>query len=433
MIYGNYDFLDLKYKPKATEVVCEFRIKPKKGDSLIKAAEYVTGESSIGTWTKIQTMNPVLAKKLKPTIFYANKKTFVVKIAYPEELFEPGNMPGILSSIAGNIFGMKDIDALRLEDIHFTKKLVKSFLGPQFGIKGIRKMTNIRRRPLIGTIVKPKVGLTEKEHAKVAYESWLGGLDVVKDDENLVSMSFNNFYIRIKEVYKKKNMVEKQTGKQKIYLPNITAEVDEMKKRANAVKKLGGRFVMVDILTAGFSALQTIRAHTEKLGLAIHAHRAMHGAITRNKDHGISMLVIAKIARLIGVDTLHIGTAGFGKMEAGKDEVLKYEQEVEFPNVKEDIKKNVLGQEYFGLKPTLAVASGGISPISIRGVMRAMGDDIVMQFGGGCHGHPQGTLAGAKAIKQALDAEKKGISIKEAVKNNPKKNQELALAIDKWG
>ena len=183
MIYGNYDFLDLKYEPKATEVICEFKLIPQMGENVKRAAEYVAGESSIGTWTKIQTMNPRLAKKLKPTIFYANEKTGIVKIAYPEELFEPGNMPGILSSIAGNIFGMKDVE-------------------------GIRKITGIKNRPFIGTIVKPKVGLTEKEHAKVAYDAWVGGLDLVKDDENLVSMSFNNFYKKIAEVYKlRKNLI----------------------------------------------------------------------------------------------------------------------------------------------------------------------------------------------------------------------------------
>ena len=237
MIYGNCEFVDKKYKPKKTDLIVEYRVKPIKGVSLERICELLAGESSIGTWTKISTMNPTIAKKLKPHAFYINKKENIVRIAYPEKLFEKNNMSGILSSIAGNIFGMKEAEKLKLQDITFPESIVKSFPGPKYGIKGVRKITKVKNRPLIGTIVKPKVGLTEKQHAKVAYESWAGGLDVVKDDENLTSMEFNNFYKRIKLTLKARNKAEKETGEKKIYLPNITAEYEEMKKRAEYVKK----------------------------------------------------------------------------------------------------------------------------------------------------------------------------------------------------
>ncbi|MBW2999848.1 ribulose-bisphosphate carboxylase large subunit, partial [Candidatus Woesearchaeota archaeon] len=187
------DYIDLKYRPQKNDVVCEYYVEPGLGLSLEKACQHIAGESSIGTWTTISTMSPAIAKKLKPSVFSINKKTNEVRIAYHSDLFEAGNMPEILSSIAGNIFGMKAVKNLRLQDIQFPKKIIDSFLGPQFGIEGIRKLTRIKNRPLVGTIVKPKVGLNEKQHAKVAYEAWAGGLDVVKDDENLSSMTFNNF------------------------------------------------------------------------------------------------------------------------------------------------------------------------------------------------------------------------------------------------
>ncbi len=138
-------------------------------------------------------MDQRIAERLKPNIFSLSKKRKTIKIAYPVELFEAGNMPCILSSIAGNIFGMKAVKNLRLEDISFPEKIVKSFKGPKFGINGVRKVLKVRKRPLVGTIIKPKVGLNPDKHAKVAYEAWVGGCDIVKDDENLTNQKFNPF------------------------------------------------------------------------------------------------------------------------------------------------------------------------------------------------------------------------------------------------
>ncbi len=428
-IYGNLEFINLKYKPKSTDVVVEYRAEPQKGTTLKRLCEYLAGESSIGTWTKIQTMNPKIAKTLKPKVFYVSEKTKQVKIAYPEKLFEFGNMPGILSSIAGNIFGMKEVKGLRFEDFSLTKKHVRAFRGPQFGIKGIRKMTGVKKRPFVGTIVKPKVGLTSAQHAKVAYNSWAGGLDLVKDDENLTSMTFNKFDKRVQLTLKARKKAEKETGEKKLYLPNITAPYNEMIRRAKLVKKLGGEYIMYDVLTGGWSALQGLREFCQDHKLAIHAHRAMHGALTRSPMMGISMLTLAKTYRLIGVDTLHIGTAGIGKMHGNREEEINIEQEIEWPYIKGNIHEHLLTQNWHGLKPVLAVASGGLSPLHLPKVMKVMGNDIVMQGGGGVHGHPAGTRVGATAFRQAVEAAMDGISLREYAKTH----SELAGAIEKWG
>lgn len=420
------NYINLKYKPKNTELLTEYYVDPAKGYTLDYCAEQIAAESSIGTWTTISTMNKRIATRLKPHVYYINKKSKIIKIAYPQALFEKGNMPQILSSIAGNIFGMKMLKNLRLEDIEFPKALIDSFKGPRYGIAGIRQLTRVKNRPLIGTIVKPKVGLNEKQHAKVAYEAWVGGLDVVKDDENLSSMAFNSFKKRITETVKMKKLAEQKTGEKKIYMPNVTAETMEMLKRADYVKKKGNEYVMIDVLTAGFAAVQTLRNHTD---LVIHAHRAMHAALTKNHKHGISMLCLAKLYRLIGVDQIHIGTAGVGKMGGTKNEIVMIEDEVEDVYISQDDKELVLEQNWFRIKPTLAVASGGLSPLSIPPVVKAMGNNIVMQFGGGCHGHPQGTLKGAIALRQSLDATMKNISLEEYAKDHV----ELRQALKKFG
>src|SRR3989344_8294468 len=154
------DFINLKYKPNSDDLVCLFRVEPNK-ISVKEAAATVALESSVGTWTDVHEKEYV--RKLGAKVFWINGN--MIKIAYPEELFEKGNAPNILSSIAGNIFGMKIVKNLRLEDIKFPTGLLKSFPGPKFGIQGIRKIMKIKTRPLVGTIVKPKLGLRTKDHA----------------------------------------------------------------------------------------------------------------------------------------------------------------------------------------------------------------------------------------------------------------------------
>ena len=415
-------YIDLKYEPEKNDLICLFRIEPDKGISIKKAAENVAAESSIGTWTEVK-MSPEI-RKLGAKIFEI--KGNYVKIAYPSELFEPGNMPQILSSIAGNVFGMKAIRNLRLEDVEWPEILIKSFKGPLYGIGGIRKLLKIPERPLTGTIIKPKLGLNEVNHAKVAYEAWVGGMDIVKDDENLSSQTFNNFSKRISETLKMRDLAEKETGERKIYMPNITAEIDTMLERANFVKECGGEYVMVDIITVGWSALQTLRKANDDLKLVLHAHRAGHATFTRNKKHGISMVVIGDIARLIGLDQIHIGTI-VGKMQGLKEEILTTEDEIEKKIVKEH--SHYLAEDWLNIKPVFAVCSGGLHPGMVPYLVKTLGKNIIIQAGGGIHGHKLGTTAGAKAMRQAIDAVMQNVSLKDYAK----RYKELAIALRQWG
>jgi len=424
---GYKGFIDLKYKPSKTDVVCQYRVVPSKKYSFKDVASMTAGESSVGTWTDLKTMNPRIGKTLAPKVFYMNKKNYRIRIAYPLALFELGNLPEILSSIGGNIFGMKAVKELFWEDVTIPKKMLKSFQGPRYGINGLRKKFKIKGRPFVGTIVKPKVGLTEKEHAKVAYDSWMGGCDVVKDDENLTSQNFNHFKKRFLLTNKLRLKAEKETGEKKAYLINCTAPCEEMLERIKFVEKNGGNYIMLDILTLGWSALQTARKKTK---LPIHAHRAGHAMFDRPsngiKGFGMSMEVIAQLARMVGVDTLHIGTV-YGKMSGGKKEVLHIEKEMEQSFTKQT--KENLEQKWFRVKPVLGVASGGVHPGIVDKIMKFMGNDVVIQAGGGIHGHPQGTRVGAIALRQAVDATLRKINLKEYSKTH----EELRQALEKWG
>ena len=231
-------------------------------------------------------------------------------------------------------------------------------------------MLNVNDRPLVGTIIKPKLGLKIKDHAKVAYDAWVGGCDVVKDDENLSSQRFNPFDERVVATLEMRDRAEEETGEKKVYMANVTAETKKMLKRTQFVQDHGGRYLMIDILTCGFSALQTIRE--QDFGLVIHAHRAGHAAFTKNQKHGISMRVIAKVARIIGVDQLHVGTV-VGKMSETKEEVSE--------------NCEAITTELGVLKKVLPVASGGLYPGLVPALMKFFGKDFVIQAGGGIHGH----------------------------------------------
>jgi ribulose-bisphosphate carboxylase large chain len=373
------DFVDLTYQSKETDLVCTFYVEPE-GISLQEAAGGVAAESSVGTWTELTTEQPYV-KRLAAHVYSIEGNT--IKIAYPIELFEPANMPNILSSVAGNVFGLKALKNLRLLDIQMPKALIASFKGPAFGIAGIRKLLKVPKRPLVGTIIKPKLGLNTQDHAKVAYEAWLGGCDIVKDDENLSSQRFNPFEQRLAKTLESRDKAQSETGE----------------------------YVMVDILTCGWSALQTLR--DQNLKLVIHAHRAGHAAFTKNPLHGVAMKPIATVARVIGVDQLHVGTV-VGKMSETKAEVVE--------NI--DACKGKLG----ALKPVLPVASGGLHPRLVPALMETFGSDFVIQAGGGIHGHPQGTVAGAKAMRQAVDATLCGKTLEEYASNH----EELAVALKQW-
>lgn len=401
------DFVDLDYVPRESELICDFHVESN-GPDLKVIAGGVAAESSVGTWTELKNDKPHVNEKAAK-VFHLDGNE--VKIAYPMDLFEQGNMPNILSSIAGNVFGLDDIKYLRLNDVVFPEALAKSFKGPKYGVSGVRQILGVHHRPVVGTIIKPKLGLTTDEHADLAYGAWSGGCDIVKDDENLANQSFNPFEERVIKTLEKRDQAEEETGETKVYMVNVTAELGEMKRRIQFIEDHGGRCMMIDIITTGWSALQTVREMD--YDLILHAHRAGHAAFTRSQVHGVNMVVISKISRLIGVDQLHIG-AIVGKMSETDKEVLD--------------NRDAVMNEMYGLKRVFPVASGGLHPGNVPDLIHYFGNDVIIQAGGGIHGHPNGSYQGAAAMRQAVDAVIEGFSLKEYSNNHP----ELEKALMKW-
>lgn len=426
------DFVNEGYKPSLTDVIVVFRVKPAPGFSIEEAAGRVASESSVGTWTTLSVLPPRI-KKLMAKAYEFHKlggDTWLVKIAYPIELFEEGNLPNLVSSVMGNIFGMKALKDLRVEDIYFPKEYIEYYKGPVKGIQGVRESLKVYDRPILATVPKPKVGYDPDEYAQVAYEFLSGGVDLVKDDENLASQSFCRFEKRLEKVMKVIDKVEKETGERKGFLANVTAPTPEMIKRIKLVADYGNPFIMIDFVIIGWAAFQEVRDLAEEYNLAIHAHRAFHAAFTRNPEHGVSMFVLAKLARLIGVEHIHIGTPGVGKLEAKTKDVVNMASLLrsrEYKPPEDDIYH--LPQPWHHIKPVFPVSSGGLHPGTLPEVIKHMGVDLVIQVGGGVLGHPDGPYAGARAVRQAIEAALKGIPLEEYAEQH----KELKRALEKWG
>ncbi len=427
----------------------ESAIKEVKGKSIKKifedAVASVAAESSTGTWTKVfsgKDSGIPLARKKRAIAYDLNYKDHMFKVAYPIDLFELDNISGLLAGIVGNIAGMKMVSAMRIYDVRFPKKMIKAFPGPRFGVQGVRKLLKKKKGCLVATVAKPKIGRTAREQAslaKVLFTSGNGTYEAIKDDENLTNLKFNKFDERAKLILDELKKAERKTGKKKFYLCNIThSQISEMLQRAKTIKKNGGIFLMMDVVTTGFAAVDEIRRKNP--GLAIHAHRAMHGFITRDNSPGIhgkgklrgfsiSMIFLAKLFRLLGVDSIH-GGSPLAKME-------DYNEAVYIKDVlqKKDLKSHpnipTLGQNWHNIKPVWMTASGGLHPGDFEVVLDKLGEDILIQCGGGLLGHPNGVEAGVIAIETARDLYERKISIKKYVNKNP--DSELAVAVKHWG
>lgn len=418
------EFVDMDHIPGPDELVALYYFKPAAGISKEEAVGRIASESSTGTWTTLFTLPPRM-RDLQAKAFEIDGD--YVKIAYPLDLWEEGNAPQLLSGIAGNVFGMKALESLRLIDASLPADYIQHFKGPHFGMEGIRDMMKVYDRPLTGAVPKPKVGFTAEEHAEIGYESWMGGFDLVKDDENLTSLSFNRFEDRVQAMTKMRDKAEQETGDAKSALINITAETETMKKRAKMLADYGWNYAMIDVVVAGTSAVATLRDYCSDLGLAIHAHRAMHAAFDRSERHGITMQFLAKLMRLIGVAQIHTGTA-VGKLVGTRAEVTVLADILREKHTNA-VNRLALDQDWGEIKSAFPVSSGGLHPGLVPDVLDIYGSDLVLLVSGGIHGHPNGTRAGAIATMQAVEAWGEGETLGEKAGRAP----ELKAALEKWG
>jgi len=408
----SYSYLDLGDEiDKDAYVVCKYRVTTDL--SIEKAAQAIAAEQSTGTWTGISTLNDDVFDN------YAAKVTAIdgdmVTVAYPEEDFsiEVGAIPQILSVISGNLYGLDALKGVRLEDVDFPSGILKKYKGPKFGDAGLRKILDRPEKPLVGTIVKPKIGLSPKDTAAYVYEAGSGGLTNGKDDETLVDQKFCPIEDRTKAVAEALDRLDEE-GHKMVHAINISTNGQDVRDLAEDVQSWGARQIMIDVLTCGYGAIQAV-AEDPKIKVPIHVHRTMHAAMTKDPLNGISMRVITKLVRMCGGDALHIGTLGVGKMAGAVTEGRSNQDACQSDSVP--------------FKKVMPVCSGGMYPGIVPALLKAAGNNVQIQAGGGVAGHPEGVRAGAMAMCQAVDSAYEGVPIREYAKTH----KELAEAIERWG
>lgn len=335
-----------------------------------------------------------------------------VKIAHPMENFGT-SLPGLLTVAMGEgAFFSHGITSIKLLDMELPENFLVGFEGPKFGMAGIRDVLGVADRPLFFGVVKPNVGLDPLSFSRLAYESWTGGLDAAKDDEMLVDPPYSPFEKRMKLVGEMKKLAEDETGERKMFIANITHELDRMEELYGSAVSNGINAVMVNVMAVGLAAVKKVRSYSE---LPLIAHFDCIAPMSMHPWFGVSTKVLTKLQRLVGCDAIIM--PGFGeRMKTPDDEVLE--------NVK------VCSAPMGAISKSLPVPGGSDWAGSLRNMYEKIGNNnFAMVPGRGVFGHPKGPKAGAKSLRQAWDALKGSCEISEYARDHG----ELRDAIEAFG
>jgi ribulose-bisphosphate carboxylase large chain len=334
-----------------------------------------------------------------------------VVVSFPLENMG-ASLPTLLSTVAGNLFELSEFSGLKLMDLELPPAFAGAYPGPQFGIDGTRRLAGVQGRPLIGTIVKPSVGLTPEQTAELARDLAEAGIDFIKDDELMADPPHSPLRERVEAVMRVINEAADRTGKKVMYAFNITAEIDAMLRHHDTVLGAGGTCVMVSINSVGLAGVSHLRRHSR---LPLHGHRNGWGMYTRHPYLGISFPAYQKLWRLAGVDHLHVNGLANKFWEPDDSVVTSI--------------KACLTPMFGGYEAMPVVSSGqwgGQAPETYR---RTQTVDLMYLAGGGVMAHPGGPAAGVRALRQAWEAAVAGTPLEEYAKERP----ELRQTLEKFG
>ena len=382
----------------------------------MQAAEIMAGEQSSGTFRpvpaetpelkiraaarieQLEALEPVMTPTLPGAMQPKDKQIWhraLVTLSWPLDNIGP-SLPNLITTIAGNLFELQPLSGIRLLDLRLPTAFAERYAGPKFGIQGTRALAGVPERPLIGTIIKPSVGLSADATGALVADLCAGGIDFIKDDELQADGPACPFEDRVKSTMRAVNAAADKTGKKAMVAFNLTGEIDEMRRRHDLVLDYGGTCVMVNLTGVGMSGMIDIGRHTE---LPIHAHRAGWGALTRDPLLGWSYPAWSKLWRLAGADHMHVN--GFDN---------------KFTESNESVAASVasLKDPLFGNSPMCAVPvfSSGQTVRQAAATLNAAGSpDVLVTAGGGIIAHPDGVTEGVKAMRQAYDAAMQGVDV----------------------
>lgn len=400
------------------------------GDDPQRAAEVIAGEQSSGTFTAVPGETPalkarsgarierleVLGHASEPSLPQRMVSTrftrCLLTLSWPLENLGP-SLPNLMATVAGNLFELRQVSGLRLLSLRLPQAFADATPGPAFGIEGTRRLAGVQGRPLIGTIIKPSVGMSPQETAETVRLLVDGGIDFIKDDELQADGPHCPFDDRVRAVMAVVNEAADRLGRKPMVAFNLTGDLDEMRRRHDLVLSLGGSCVMVTLNAVGLAGLLGLRRHAQ---LPIHAHRAGWGFLSRSPALGWDYAAWQLFWRLAGADHLHVNGLA-NKFSEPDDSVAAAARAVLTPA--------------FPGRPmaSMPVFSSGQTGLQAAPTYAAVGTcDLIHAAGGGILGHPGGIAAGVAAMRQAWDAAMAGTPLAEHARRHP----ELQAALSTW-
>jgi ribulose-bisphosphate carboxylase large chain len=425
--YARLDLTETDLIEGGRHLLTAYIMKPKAGQDFLATAAHFAAESSTGTNVEVSTTDD-FTRGLDALVYEIDETKELVKIAYPVDLFDRNIIDGraMLASVwtltVGNNQGMGDVEYAKLHDIYIPPKFLALFDGPAMNIQDLWRLLD---RPLVdggmivGTIIKPKLGLRPKPFADACYQFWLGG-DFIKNDEPQGNQLFAPLKQTIPLVADAMRRAQDETGEAKLFSANITADDPfEMVARGEYILETFAENAphvafLVDGYVAGCTAVTAVRRHFP--GQFLHYHRAGHGAVTSPQSkRGYTAFVHCKMARLSGASGIHVGTMGYGKMEGGKEDT-----QIAYMIERDSACGPYFHQEWRGMKATTPIISGGMNALRLPGLFDNLGHcNVIQTSGGGAFGHIDGGVAGAISLKQACDAWLAGVNLVEYAQAHP--------------
>lgn len=400
------------------------------GDDPARAAEVIAGEQSSGTFVALPNETPelkarsgarverleVLDTSSQPSLPTPKQSARYTRcrleLSWPIENLG-ACLPTLMATVAGNLFELRAVTGLRLTDLQLPASFAAAYPGPAFGIAGTRRLAGVARGPLIGTIIKPSVGLSADETAQQVRELVNGGIDFIKDDELQADGPHCPFEDRVRAVMRVVNEAADRTGKKAMVAFNLTGDLDKMRRRHDLVLAQGGTCVMVCLNSVGLVGLHELRRHAQ---VPIHAHRAGWGYLNRSPAIGWDYGPWQKLWRLAGADHLHVNGLR-NKFSEPDDSVIAAARAVLAPATDA------------AAMPAMPVFSSGQTGLQAHDTYAALGcADLIHTAGGGIFGHPQGVSAGVEALRASWDAAIAGVPLRSHAQEVPA----LAAALEFW-
>lgn len=383
--------------------------------NLEKSAQVLAGEQSSGTFVAVPGETAELKQRFAATVesitpldsatepaipgVKANGGRYqraIIKVSWSIENFGY-NLPVLVSTLQGNLYELTQFTGLKLMDIDFPASYGQYFKGPRFGIKGCRALTNVQNRPLIGTIIKPSIGMSPADTAALVNTLAAAGIDFIKDDELMGSSANSSFAARVDAIMAVINAHADRTGKKVMYAFNISDELDQMQRNYEKILSAGGTCAMISLNSVGLAGAKKI---CDEGALAIHGHRNGWGMLNRHPLLGIEFPAYQKLWRLAGVDQIHVNGIQ-NKFWESDDSVVRSIEACLTPMF-----------NGFSVMPVVSSGQwGGQAPETYR---RTKTVDLLYMAGGGIMAHPDGPAGGVVALNQAWEAAVNGLSVEDA-------------------